>query len=303
MTRSITRAATLGLATLMLAVSATANLAQLRLDRNQERVTLKAVDLDPPLIAYLSRRVGDPPRPAIVMMHGCSGLLNPQGRIFGLYQAWARSLVAKGYVVLIVDSASPRGFGQTCNDGPQRRAMWRDRAKDAYAGLAFLQEQPFVQGDRVALMGWSQGGGVVLLAINDKSIGRPSQLAHDFRAAVSFYPGLCNERYQSKPFTLVEPRSWTTRVPLLVLFGEADVWTPIAPCDDFIQAAKARGNPVELKSYADVVHGFDAPNQRRLELPAYKLEDGTIPVIGTDKDAREDALVRVPAFLEQHLAR
>ena len=82
---------------------------------------MKAVDLDPPLIAYLSRPAGDAQQPAVVMMHGCSGLLNPQGRIFGLYQAWARTLVAKGYVALIVDSASPRGFGQTCNEGPQRR--------------------------------------------------------------------------------------------------------------------------------------------------------------------------------------
>ena len=35
-------------------------------------------------------------------------------------------------------------------------------------------------------------------------------------------------------------------MPLLVLFGEADVWTPLAPCEAFLSAAKARGNPIEL---------------------------------------------------------
>ena len=55
--------------------------------------------------------------------------------------------------------------------------MWRDRPKDAYAALQYLQAQPFVKADHVGLIGWSQGGGVVLLSINDKSIGRPEGLA------------------------------------------------------------------------------------------------------------------------------
>ena len=94
------------------------------------------------------------------------------------------------------------------------------------------------------------------------------------------------------------PLSWTTSVPLLVLTGEADTWTPFAPCAAFIDAARARGNPVEIKSYPDVFHSFDAPNLPRRELPAYRTDAGSVPVIATDKDARADALVRVPAFLQ-----
>jgi dienelactone hydrolase len=253
------------------------------------------------LTAYLGRHPGDAPRPAVVLMHGCSGLLNPKGAIFPIYRAWMRALFAKGYDVLTVDSASSRGFGQTCTAGPNRITAWRDRPRDAYAALVYLQAQPAVQADRVALMGWSQGGGVALLTINDKSIGRPATLARDFRTAVAFYPGACSETYQSKPFTDVEPQGWTTQVPLLVLFGEADVWTPLAPCEAFLSAAKARGNPVELKTYANAVHGFDAPNLPRTELPAYRNGNGPIPVIGTDKEARADAFARVLEFLKTHL--
>jgi dienelactone hydrolase len=99
----------------------------------------------------------------------------------------------------------------------------------------------------------------------------------------------------------VEPQSWTTRVPLLVLIGEADVWTPFKPCDEFIAAAKVRGNPVELKSYPGAVHAFDAPDLPRTELPAYRMRDGSIPVIGTDRAARADAFPRALEFLKLHL--
>ena len=212
-----------------------------------------------------------------------------------------RALAVQGYVVLTVDSASSRGLGQTCSAGPDRTMMRRDRPKDAYAALQYLQGRPFVQGDRVGLMGWSQGGGVVLSSINDRSIARPAGLAHDFKAAVSFYPGACSERLQSKPYTQLEPHGWTTQVPLLVLMGEADNWTPFAPCEAFIAGAKARGNPVELTSYPSAAHAFDAPGLPRRELPEYRSWDGRIPVIGTDREARADAFPRVLEFLKLRL--
>jgi dienelactone hydrolase len=269
--------------------------------RALETVHFASLDGKTNLTAYLGRHPGDAPRPAVVLMHGCSGLLNGQGRIIPLYRAWMRALFAKGYDMLTVDSAASRGFGQTCSAGGSRITMWRDRPSDAYAALGYLQAQPSVRADRIALMGWSQGGGVVLLTINDKSIGRPAALKQDFKAAVSFYPGACSDRFQSKPWTQVEPQGWTTQLPLLVLFGAADTWTPLAPCEEFLSAAKARGNPVELKIYANAVHAFDAPDLPRTELPAYRTGNGPAPVIGTDRDARADAFARVLEFLKQHL--
>jgi dienelactone hydrolase len=269
--------------------------------RALETVHFMSLDGVTNLTAYLGRHPGDAPRPAVVLMHGCGGLRNAEGRIFGSQRAWMRVLFAQGYDVLTVDSAGSRGFGQTCTASLDRATMYRDRPKDAYAALQYLQAQPFVRPDRIALMGWSQGGRAVLLSINDKSIGRPAGLKQDFVAAVAFYPGACSERQQSKPFTEVEPQHWTTAIPLLVLFGEADVWTLFPPCEAFMSAAKARGNPVELKSYPSAVHGFDAPNQPRKELPEYRNGNGPIPVVGTDKEARADAFPRVLEFLKLHL--
>jgi dienelactone hydrolase len=298
------------LATFMLAASVTAVSAQQETPApatpiELPHVTFPSLDGTTTLIAHLFRPKdsGDAPRAAVVMMHGCSGLLAKNGRFFPIFRAWARTLLEKGYVVLVVDSAKSRGFGQTCSAGEPRRTMWLNRPRDAFAALQYLQAQPFVRADRVALMGWSQGGGVALLTINDRSIGRPAQLKDDFKAAVSFYPGACSETFQSKPYTQVEPQGWTTRVPLLVLFGAADVWTPLKPCQAFLEAAKARGNPIELKTYPNAVHAFDAPNLPRTELPQYRLPNGAIPVIGTDTAARADVFVRVPAFLEEKLGK
>jgi dienelactone hydrolase len=271
--------------------------------RALETVHFASLDGRTNLTAYLGRHQGNAPRPAVVLMHGCSGLLNAQGRIIALYRAWMRALFAKGYDVLTVDSAASRGFGQTCSPGPNRITMWRDRPKDAYAALGYLQAQPSVRADRIALMGWSQGGGVVLLTINDKSIGRPAALSRDFVAAVSFYPGACSDTLQSKPWTAVEPQGWTTQVPLLVLFGAADTWTPLAPCEAFLAGARARGNPVELKIYVNAVHAFDAPNLPRIELPAYRSGTGPMPVIGTDNEARADAFPRVLSYLRRLLSQ
>ena len=266
-------------------------------------VDFPSLDGTTTLITHLFRPEGDEPRPAIVMMHGCSGLLAKNGRFFSMYRAWAREFLKAGYVVLVVDSAKSRGFGETCSASEARKVMWRDRPKDAYAALGFLQAKPYVKPDRIAIVGWSQGGGVVLLTVSDKSIGRPAGLASDFAAGVAFYPGACAEKWQTQPFTDVPANGWTTHVPLLVLFGEDDVWTQLGPCEAFLSAAKARGNAIELKTYAHAVHGFDAPNTARTELPQYREPDGRIPVIGTDKEAREDAFIRVPAFLAERLGK
>jgi dienelactone hydrolase len=267
----------------------------------EETVNFLSLDGHTNLTAHLSRPEGDAPRPALVLMHGCSGLLDAKGAVFPLYRAWVRALLEQGYVALVVDSSTPRGFGQTCSPGPQRLTMSRDRPKDAYAALQYLQASAFVQPDRIGLMGWSQGGGAVLLTINDKSIGRPAGLAHDFKAAVAFYPGACSEGLQSKPYTEVEPKRWTTAIPLLTLMGEADTWTPFPPCEAFLMDAKARGNPVELKGYPGAFHAFDAPNLSRRELPQYQSWSGPVPVIATDPEARADAFARVREFLKSRL--
>jgi len=267
-----------------------------------ERVNFPSLDGKLTLTGYLDQPEGAAPRPAVVMLHGCSGLGSRQGP-FKLYRAWRDFLVAKGYAALMVDSAGSRGLGQTCTDVDEGRRMVAERAADAYAALAFLQARPDISAGRVALMGWSQGGGVVLRAIAVQNPDRHDlPRAHDFAAAVVFYPGSCSDRLQSAPFADASPNSWTTTIPLLVLQGELDNWTPAKSCKAFLDGATARNAPVTLHVYPGAWHGFDSPDTPLHAVERYRRGDWA-PIEGTDEAARADALNRVEQFLAERLGR
>lgn len=262
----------------------------------QELVHFPSLDAERTVLdGYLFHPASTGRHPAVVFLHGCSGMFTRTGTISPIYFAWAYRFQQLGYTVLAVDSLGPRHHGEMCSIGGFDSNVYRDRPKDAYGALAWLQTQGDIRGDRIAAIGWSQGGGTVLLSIGNHSLGRPADLtAPDFRAAVAFYPGGCNSSRQAA--------DWTTSIPLLVLQGEADVWTPAAPCRDFLGAAAARGAKVSAQFYPAAYHGFDAPNVSQRELPAYVTRAGVVPIVGTEPGARADALSRVPDFLARYTA-
>ena len=247
------------------------------------------------LDGYLFRPAGAGPSPAIVGLHGCSGMfVRGTNTISPIYRAWGAELTRHGFVFLLVDSFGPRRHCQMCSVDGFDFDIYRRRPRDAYGALRYLQAQPFARPDRIGLAGWSQGGGATLFAIGRQSPLRPSHpLPVDFRAAVAFYPGACNEQRQST--------IWSSATPLLVLMGAADVWTPVAPCRTFLDGAIGRGNAVEVLVYPGAYHGFDVPNNPRRELPEYRTRAGVVPIVGTDLAARADALQRIPAFFSRYL--
>ena len=121
---------------------------------------------------------------------------------------------------------------------------------------------------------------------------QPKNAPHsaDFARAIAFYPG-CR--------TPLEGDRWKTRLPLLVLIGAADDWTPAQPCLDLIAQAKAAGEPADIVAYPGAYHDFDHP-----DLPVHIVEGlaftgsgtGTAHT-GTNPAARADAIQRVDAFL------
>jgi dienelactone hydrolase len=246
------------------------------------------------LDGYLFRPAGAGKHPALVFLHGCGGLFNrANGFIEPRELDWAREFNQLGYLVLMVDSFGPRYQGEMCSQRGFNREVYTKRPHDAYGALLFLQSQPEVRPDRVGVIGWSEGGGVVLYAIGAQRAGRLAQLPHgDFRAAVIFYPASCNERRQG---------AWTSTVPLLALLGAEDVWTPAAPCQQLLDGAAARGARVTVQIYPGAYHDFDWPNMARHEAPNYRTAAGVVPIQGTDPAARQDAFTRVPAFLARFL--
>ena len=242
------------------------------------------------LDAYLFRATGTAPAPAVVFLHGCGGLLNHHGRITPRELQWAARLNEAGLHVLMVDSFGPRHHGAMCSPDHFSAAVYEARPLDAYAALRWLQAQDFVQPDRIGLMGWSEGGGALLKTIRSDNRARTvAAPAADFRAAVAFYPASCNVRRQGA--------RWASAVPLLVLIGDGDVWTPAAPCRAVMDAATS-GTSVTMQVYAGAYHDFDWPDLPVHEVPRFRTRAGVIPIEGTDAAARDDALKRVPAFLQ-----
>lgn len=222
---------------------------------------------------YLTRPDGPGPFPAIVHLHGCTGL-REAFRDGTETLSWSAHLAAWGYVALAVDSFTARGIGNTCRGEPA------PRVEDAYGALAYLARQPFVDPQRIALLGFSAGGIATLSAVGERDFDL-FENEHRFKAAIAFYP-------------FCRPDS-TFAVPTLILIGDADDWTPASYCQDMMAKRRADA-PVRLIVYPGAHHAFDAPF----------LQPGRITFghrVEYHAAAAAMATEEVKRFLAEHLSR
>src|SRR3954470_8332271 len=100
-----------------------------------ESVTVTSVGSGEQIPARLQKPDGAGPFPAVVILHDCSGLGTPSS---GAPRRWSTDLVELGYVTLIPDSFTPRGFPSgVCAEAPDRaKVNGYVRAGDAYGALA-----------------------------------------------------------------------------------------------------------------------------------------------------------------------
>jgi dienelactone hydrolase len=182
------------------------------------------------LIANLVRPNGDGPFPAVIMMHGCSGDTPYQ-------DDWEKRFVQWGYVVLRVDSMTPRKKLTFC-DLPMETIQ--PRAQDAYDAKAYLMELPFVNKQKIGLVGWSHGAMAALSVVDDST--PIENRKSPFQCAVLFYPycsGLNN-----------------LNAPLLILVGEKDDWCPPSTCKPIVASNNSQFE-ITLKIYENATHAFD----------------------------------------------
>lgn len=245
-----------------------------------------------PLEARLFMPANAAPRAAVVMMHGCGGAYASSGALSSRHQMWGEYLAGLGYAALMLDSFTSRGLREICTTRVAERTIKEaDRVGDAYAALGFLSARLAIEPDRIGVLGWSHGGGAVLSVI-----ARKPAAAAPFKAAVSFYPG-CRAR-------AARADSFHPYAPTLIVIGEADDWTPAAPCKVLAQAVAARGEPLTIVTYPDTHHGFDTPTLKALRVRK-EVPNGANPgqgvTVAPNAEAREDAKARVQAFFAAHL--
>lgn len=244
------------------------------------------------IVATLVRPPGEGPFPAVVQLHGCGGLEAQSYR-------WARWFAHHGYVALVVDSFGPRHVRADCRSGEDEPPITA-RLDDAFGALRYLQSLPYIERDRVAAIGWSQGGVYAIAVINGPSLARARERgvelpAVGFAAGIGIYPGGC--------FSLVNEQVIR---PLLLLIGGADDWTPAAKCEEMVNAMKSRGADATIVIYPGAYHYFDVKGQR-FEVLA-DVENDTKPgghgaTVSYQAEAAVDAHRQVESFLARHLKR
>lgn len=213
---------------------------------------------------------GDGPFPAVVILHGCAGITKRA-------RMWAERLKGWGYVAIVVDSHRLRGVGSNCKE---KKISGIELGLDAYSAKVYLAQQPFVDGNRIGLIGFSMGGNAVLSAVNPqiREVFLPESAGEPFKAAVAFYP-YCGH-------------SLPTETPLMIFIGEKDDWTPAGLCKSAAATVKPGGPEVVLNIYPGAYHCFDVPGWDMVDY-GHRLK--------YDHDAAQKAKEATQAFFTKYL--
>jgi dienelactone hydrolase len=283
-----------------------------------ERVSFESFDVDPETghpvtISALYFRPATPANnasgktPAVVALHGCGGMYSEaparRDRLTLRHQAMADLLVAEGYAVLFPDSFNPRGRREICSLKLSEQRITQDnRRLDVLAALEFLRTRSDVDHSRVALLGWSHGGSAVLATMNRRHPVVAQFLAAEtpadrfFRTAIAFYPGCYESVYTRFGYA---PSS-----SVGIFIGASDDWTPANRCVLLGEKMAEINEPLQVRTYPDTHHGFDAPNMfapLHLDVPN-GVHPGQGVTIAPNAAARNDAYTRMKEQLRAALA-
>jgi dienelactone hydrolase len=191
---------------------------------------------------------GPGPFPVVIQMHGCGGITRLQHR-------YAEAAAEAGVAAIVLDSLAPRNIGRleaqlTVCSGARFRGA--ERAGDLLAMLAWLEEQPWADAERVAAAGWSHGAWAVMEAL----VGVPSSAAMapalaQLKAAILFYP-------YAGPLARTASRGWGPYAPKVygLVCGRDAVVGSTLPLRA-LRRLEADGLDVQLLELPEATHCFD----------------------------------------------
>lgn len=235
--------------------------------------------------ASLSNRIYAPegagPFPAVVLNHTIGGVSQHM-----LVQA--KALLGAGFAVLVVDSYGPRGIRAGSILFPA------EVAKDAYAALAHLSSQPYVDKNRIYQTGYSLGALASALLASPEG-AQTFQAPGRFRASVGHY-GTC--ALHDKPSSpKLEMLSADSDRPVLMLMAELDIETPPKNCFPLLEQMKAAGKEVEWHIYPNTTHGWDKSENNGY---VYRSANGETMTYRYDAAVTKDATERMIAFFNRY---
>ena len=230
------------------------------------------------LSAYIMRPNGRGPFPAIIALHGCSGLkYKNRHKLYARHRDWGKRFVKWGYVVLFPDSHGSREVGSLCKKR-NRPVTQTDRINDALSARRWLARQPNILRNHISLLGWSNGGATTLRIAYSKS-------GKVFRQAFALYPRC---RF------ILKRNKMKQNIPLTIFMGKKDDWNDPKACQKLVWK---RGGHIIL--YDKAYHGFDLPNEKLrtiIWLP-YTTHNLGVAHLGTNKIARRQVIQDIKRLL------
>jgi dienelactone hydrolase len=206
----------------------------------------KSEMLDPPTeargVLFLPEDAhADRPVPAVILLHGAAGVLGARELTYGAQFA------QMGVAALVVDAFGARrdrasGFIDRLLEITETMVL-----ADAYAGLRYLDTLPQVDGDRVALMGFSYGGMSTMLGAFEQTARTLNPGGKRFAAHIAFY-GPCLARFDDVT---------ATGAPVLMLAGSEDEIVDPERCNEIADDLREGGAEVEFKVYEGAYHQWD----------------------------------------------
>jgi dipeptidyl aminopeptidase/acylaminoacyl peptidase len=187
-----------------------------------------------------------------------------------------QALLAQGYAVLMPNVRGSTGYGRAYMDADDVEKRL-DSVHDLAAGREWLVRQPGIDPARIAVMGQSYGGYMVLAAV--------TEYPDLWRCAIDFY-GIADfgtllaatgpwrrghraaeygdpSRHRAL-FDRISPirHFHRVRVPILVLHGTRDPRVGFGESEQVVSALQERRRPVRFEVFEYAGHGFVRPDDK-----------------------------------------
>ncbi len=224
--------------------------------------------------------------PALILFHTCGGISEH-------IQYWAQEALKEGYVVLTPNGM--RGLQSDCGS-PSKipNALF---LKDTLDGAAHLAKLPYVDAQRIGVVGFSKGAFVATWLASPSVAQAILPSAPRPAAYVGLYGfcGLPPTKGRPQGAILLQP---DTDRPLLMLMGGQDTETPPDSCLTMLPELQQKKAPVQWHLYPNATHCWDCKEKDGFSKIAF---NGQRVTYRFDASVTQDSRERVFGFLAQAL--
>ena len=244
---------------------------------NAEVIRYKSFDgLEIPAILYKPHQASKLNKvPALVWVHGGPG---GQSRIG--YRALIQYLVNHGYAILAVNNRGSSGYGKTFYALDDQN-HGEDDLQDCIWGKKWLQDQDYINPDKIGIIGGSYGGFMTMAAMTFEpeefkvgvNIYGVTNWIRTLRSIPAYWESTRKSLYNEMgdPYTEDSLRLYNIsplfhakniKNPVMVLQGANDPRVLQIESDEMVQEARNAGAYVEYVLFDDAGHGFIKKEQQ-----------------------------------------